>query len=274
MKLIIEAVNEELGIAGKVSESVSMILDIIMSEIGNVSYSPMFIGDSYTINKRCSVGTISKNIDLFGRCARLNLIYFKGASINDINAAKLDMGITMNGMTNYNKRNITVCVSILGGKIYDIDKLKETIQHELQHYYEFRNKGYQMDDNTYSMSRTLKKSADAVSNQIGNLLYYCHKSEIQAFANGAYAKCKNSVIPRMEIKQTNLYKSLIIVDDIWKNLNNPIFKNKVEFVLEQNNLTMDKLEKIYSSGRKLIVRNIGRVIIKIESEIENNSYID
>lgn len=167
-----EFLNEKLGIAKKVVE--------ISQEIEKKVYA--FLDEE-------------KNNTFFAIREDLN-VCLKKLTYSSIEEFYLDYDVNphiyKNGYS-YNEKAIYLTFLIINNVLCG-DNIKNTIQHEVEHYWQCKQSGKSLSTPQYQKIATLMLSDNPYISVISKLLYYSKKFEIDAQVNGAYNEIKTIII--------------------------------------------------------------------------------
>lgn len=249
--------QEELGIADDVINETNRIFNLVLEDLKTSVKTKNKM--NITIQKG-SFKTIVFN-------ANINVNYtYRNVPTKEL-FDKIDNTSFSDGWSIYFSDKHIMCTIQFYGISGNINKqmLKSTIQHELEHIYEQKNRKKMFSDNEYySQIKTLMDSSDENKYKIGRLLYSCIESEQNGFSNALYAYLMD--IMDKEYSNEDLYES-----PIWKiyTETKQIFeelKNNIEMRLIAKNLLGDlyflKIEKAINN----FIRKIGKVVIKVKQD--------
>lgn len=254
LTVVAECVNESLGIADDVKNITSKIISELKNQIRNVDYKKYYEG--------LSVGILKQDFQE----VNLNALILKTNEKELITKFRTEFNFKYVANYSQSTNTITVIVEFLNGYI-DFNKLTGYIQHEVEHFYEFLKQGYSTNNDLYKKAKSLRKSSDKLERNIGQLIYYTNNHEINAFENEAYGYCfeksksENYDFFRDLIQETNLFKSIKLIDNCWN-----VISSSDDETLKSIGFSKERLQNLYISGRKSIVRKVGLVITKLEED--------
>ena len=101
-----------------------------------------------------------------------------------------DKTVYKNGYS-YNDKTIYFTFIIINNILNMGDNVENTIQHEVEHYWQCKQKGCSISSPHYQEITSLINSNNYYISVIAKLLYYSKKFEIDAQINGAYNQIKN-----------------------------------------------------------------------------------
>ena len=193
-------ITEKLGIAKKVVE--------ISNQIEKYVYSFLDCED------------INQNIEI---CEDLKLSLKKlfYATIKEFYSDyEKDKTVYKNGYS-YNDKTIYLTYVTINNVLSIGDNIENTIQHEVEHYWQCKQKGGSLSSPHYQEITTLSSNDNPYISTIAKLLYYSKHFEIDAQVNGAYAQIKNTNIVKSiddVFNYTELGKVKSILTDIKKSV--------------------------------------------------------
>lgn len=85
----------------------------------------------------------------------------------------------------FNEETIFIKIFYINGEFYN-DGVYDTIQHEVEHYWQCKRRGGSLSSSHYQNVRNLLGSEDKFENLLGQILYFSKHFEIDAYVNGAY----------------------------------------------------------------------------------------
>lgn len=163
-------ITEKLGIAKKVVE--------ISNQIEKYVYSFLDCED------------INQNIEI---CEDLKLSLKKlfYATIEEFYSEyENNNSIYKNGYS-FNEKTIYLTFIVINNILNIGDNIENTIQHEVEHYWQCKQKGGTLSSKHYQEITSLVNSDNYYISTIAKLLYYSKNFEIDAQINGAYNEIKN-----------------------------------------------------------------------------------
>lgn len=171
----------------------------------------------------------------------------------------------------------------INGMIYNLSFIIDTIQHELEHYYQTKMAGHSFSKDSYYNAYNSLNDYNMYIKNISLIEYYGSHFEIDAFVNGAYAVAKtldidnyNSFIEKTDLKI--IRKSLKEAYSFFKNIPfKGLFFTQMLFFIQKNkyytNINNHKLlrKKICDKcieSYKYFVRKTSRAYALIHTEKE------
>lgn len=163
-----------------------------------------------------------------------------------------------------------VCYGISGG--VDESSLRDSIYHELSHYYQGISGNGKIFENDpkYATAAFYMKSDKEYERNVALLYYYSKRFEGDGYINGLYGALTASgeAIPKYEnIEGTDAYIAVTqfkyCLNNVSENSNN---KDYEEFCHSKFGVTLFKLLKIAYASYYRFTRNIGRVLIKVRQD--------
>lgn len=271
---VVYYINEDRTIASIVKTSVVDIKKTMENQINQTQDIP-YNKNGVSLKK----GTFEKS--LFD-----SNIVFKWQYYNFVNKVLKDSIRVNNNTGGYIKLTAPDCYEIgvvLKGVQNDIDWIQtlETIQHELEHLWELknRNKSYN-DENLYDLSQDLLKSNNYYEFYTGTILYLSRKWEQRAYANGVYSHLMNhkfKELTRENLKETQLYKALLhlkqgvnLIKGFGENnwVNSPETSSLSNELRDVYRITYSRLIKIGENAIRNITRILGRTLSKVEDDLK------
>lgn len=166
-----QLLNEKLGIAKHVVEISTQIEKYVYEFLDeNINNKLFTINDELNVNlKKLFYNSIE---DFYSDYEKDTTIYKNGYSFND--------------------KTIYLTFLIINNVLSYNDNIENTIQHEVEHYYQCVNSGKSFSTPQYQEISTLMTSSNPYISVISKLLYYSKKFEIDAQINGAYNEIKNN----------------------------------------------------------------------------------
>ncbi|MBR6516922.1 MAG: hypothetical protein IKT40_08830 [Bacilli bacterium] len=253
---------EELGIAKKVVNLTQEIQNNIFDSLNNNITNDNFLVDSNNL-------TISWKVIEFNNESELY--------------SWLDNNIDqyING---YSKEKQTIYLTMLSiNQTIDIDNLKDTIQHEVHHYYQESKKPKNKNQEAYN---EVIKNFNAINPYLmhfARLMYFNNKFEIEAYVNGAYNVSINKDIESFDdfINSTDLKRIKEILNDGYNFFKNCdfnsysfasllVFIKKYNFIKNNGDLKMlrDNILKLYNNLYQYFIKKASRAYALIIKEKE------
>jgi hypothetical protein len=276
---VCKIITEELGINDKVAE---VSLDIMKEISKDISMQPK---QYFTNIPGASFKDGLITYQAFGKkiTVKYRYINYRDKSYFD----KYDANIRqMPNDFNYATKTLRLTIKSISGNI-DIYTFADTIQHELEHYFQETKINHSLaDSNWYKIALKCKnRPRQSLTYMLGDIMYITTKCEEEAFTNGLYAALvynyKNDNIPTYEILDNSpVYNALLTLrkeKEIILNNKDDISLNKTLSTIKKAtgkdfNYIISKVEK----GEKELVRRIGRVIVKAQKDcnIPNDMWIN
>lgn len=180
------------------------------------------------------------------------------------------------------KNKILYCNILTYNNDINVLKIKESIQHELEHLYEIGMRGGQYKDNTiYKIANAkMNNRTNEYEYKVASVIYASRGYEMRAFANGAYAYISNTndYVSKYEysIRDTLLFKWYVGLKEC---LNFFICNGENDMLLNQAinqypNLTFKKLVKITQDAIKNYLYLIGRIRSKAIDNAEKSGLLN
>lgn len=127
-----------------------------------------------------------------------------------------DNTVYKNGYS-FDDKTIYLTYVIINNVLSVGDNFENTIQHEVEHYWQCKQKGGTLSSPHYQEITSLSSNDNPYISTITKLLYYSKKFEIDAQVNGAYAQIKNTnIVKSIEdvFNYTELGKVKLLLMDI------------------------------------------------------------
>lgn len=198
---------------------------------------------------------------------------------------QVEPSLYINGYSYKDKLLILTIININGN--YNVSMLNDTIQHELEHYYQTKNAKKSFVSSSYKNAFNKMDDYNLYIKWIYNLEYYSKKFEIDAIVNGAYAVAKdkelsdfNAFIEETELKDVK--EKLYNIFDFFNNIKfDGLFYNEmIGFILTndlyKNCKDVSKLRKCIlnkcQNAYDYFIRKSSRAytLIKMEQEKHNS----
>ena len=270
---VISILNEERGISDVVSNLTFEIKNEIIKNINNSKSLP-FNYDQVTYKKGELNEFTFNNVKIIVKWQ-----YYSFASIDILNrfpSSKLPISYCKKITNNYYELNL--CIAAINGQ-FQIVRILETIQHELEHIWETSNKGTSYKNmDLYIYGKTLMNNPNEYKRSVGIILYLSQNWEQRAFSNGVYQYLINHKYPEnsfINIKETQLYGGLIqlkqsikILKEITDPYQHPFIHTELNQLKNNFNITFDKLIQIGEKAINNIIRILGRTLSKVEDDLE------
>ena len=269
--------NEELGIANEVNDLVIRIKNLISNDYGrnNNNTQKYLLLDKTNTKYIVYHNTIITNIDNKNIIVEYYILNNKEETI--INQFLKDyISEVFNGLY---KLNLYLTCNSKNNKI-DWLKHSGTLQHEIEHLYQFHKKGKNIltdkQISLYKKYNRLMHSDDLYEKIIGFTYYYYCKREKDAFTNTLYRNIIDSFMPGHKIdimsiiKKSHVYHNIQIIKNCINDeknllqLNERLLKHNktLEKYLKDANIVINEYTKIF--GRLLYKAN--KDIKKLEME--------
>ena len=238
-------VNEALGIARNVVNITNIIENKII-EIYDLSDGSEDIDTTFNVND-------------------LKVVFKHYYVDNDSDLEKYDF---VNGYS-YKENTLYLTYGSVRNKTFDLNLLIDTIQHEVEHYWQCKNASKGFYTSKYKAIIDGKKSENRFLSCVCTLFYFNNRFEIDAYVNGAYNILRklNCDTYKEFIEQTdlkNLLNLLSYIEETIKTTNSSsqsflIAKNYIK----KNNVfkrdfTNDNLLKVLNRVRNYLYEKIGK----------------
>ena len=270
---VINYLNEDRGISSIVLNCVMEANTALLEDISKTDSIPLSQYKGVTFKKG------GFNITFDGDDIKINWQWynFKSKEFIENGIVPPNKGRIVKSINGY---KITLIVEAVSGKT-ETARAMETLQHELEHFWERKNYGKTYDNmGLYKFSETLMNdTVNEYNRYIGIILYLSKKWEQRAFANGVYGYLlnhQNDLLPRENIKETQLFNALIKLKDALKKIKEignkweqfPLTR-KTALILKANyNFDYDKIVRVGYEAIENITRILGRTLSKAEQDIE------
>ena len=268
-------VNEELGIHGDVIKISFDIIREIEKQIKVIpkQYFPYIPGVSYRRGD-FKYTAFGKTIDIeFRYCNFRDKRYYK-KYVNKIE--NFTNGFKLSTLT------LRIDIHAISGQIIE-NTFSDTVQHELEHFFQEDKigKSFSEDNEMYKVARFSKDYygnvlGDETAKNIGNIMYFTRKCEIEGYVNGLYAllvkNYKETGYNTSTILETSpIYQGLLELrrnkEWLLKNQNDINVKNFIESIRKKGlNITFEKIIKFADYADREIVKRIGRTIVKAQKD--------
>ena len=185
----------------------------------------------------------------------------------------------VNGYSYDDKTLYLTIIQIAGD--YNVASINDTIQHELEHYYQTKMAGHNFTNSAYDNAVKKMNEYNAYIKHISRIEYYSNHIEIDAFVNGAYYAVQDMNITDYDtfIESTDLQRVRDSLKDAYNffisaNFSGLFFNEMLEFIKrngyynncvnlnELRNKICDKCQKAYS----YFVRKSSRAYALIQNE--------
>lgn len=272
--LIKESINEAHSISNEVSKKaceLTSLFDVSLKNTNNKvsKYGVVILYDSFNI-------TIN-NVNFTVYWELYN--YYNKSIMTDVYG---DIGVY--GKVNTEKRTIRLHIPMISGKL-DRAKVYDVIQHELSHAWENLHYGKQRKhQNMYQLSNIIMRdnSVNDYDYSIGTILYLCNDNEQRALCNGTYRflMIKSDLFTLRddvtESEQYKWFKQLKKANSLLKKQGDLTNSNQYLQYLKNNfNVSYKKLLKIGKETEDMMVRYIGRAIVKAQDDMlmDKNTHV-
>lgn len=179
---------------------------------------------------------------------------------------------------NLETRTLTLTIKSISGHI-DINTYADTIQHEVEHYFQENKIGYSFSKTTwYNIAVKCKqRPKNSLTYMIGDMIYITLKCEEEAFTNGLYAALiynyKHENRPTSEIVDNSpVYNALLTFrkekEEVLNNSNDVTLNKTLSTIRQATGKNFNDLMLMFDSGEKKLIRRIGRVIVKAQKDCD------
>lgn len=260
-KEIFESIQEELGIADKVTEQANKVSEIILK---NVSTQP-----KQKIKDGISTNTFCFKRQVFNKEIGFNI---KNNYFSDVKLYYAYRKKYRKRPNKYERNTDTIYIEVdyINGW-HDRETLEGALQHEFEHIFQNINQGYDsVKSEEYKTAAKNYLSNDTALQTIAKTIYFTDENEIYAFANQSYqALMQTDETPREYIKYTKLYQAYTSIKNGLEYLKNN--GQKISDILKDFNTTVDNLSKRCEWAIPKYQKYIGRIIVKAEKDKLNES---
>lgn len=277
-----DILNEELGIANKVTEITTKIRNFVSNDyarnINTNKYVNLSIRISNFVNRNKKLKAFNDTIIINPASDNIKVIYF----IVDADSYDKEM-ITMyrevySSLFDLDTNEITLFLYSKNNKIVWRDVI-EDIQHEIEHWYEQSEKGKRLLNKKvikrYKNYEKLRKSSYNFERVIGMVYYYYEKFERNAIMNGLYSKIMeyneiDYVIDPIEVlKEYIHYKNIKAFKDMLNSINNnEAYKEEWIEMLKKHNKSLESFIRVTNIVVNEYIKAFGRTIYKARKDLE------
>lgn len=257
-KLILESIEEELGIADEITNATNEISDIVLSNVEKQN--------RIKVTNGVQTNTFRFKRDIFGKTISFE---FKNNYFSDV---KVYFAYRKQYKPRPNKyipesNTIRVETDFING-YHDTETLEGAIQHELEHLFQDFNAGYETKkSDQYNLASANFGNKDDSIKLVSKIIYYSEEREIYGFANQAYQALMHSGNnPREEIKNTKLYNAYQTLKTGLKFLKEKGSDKIINRLLLKFGTTNRRLSEHCQWAIDECIKYIGRVIVKSEKD--------
>lgn len=272
--MINDMLNEELGISNDVITLVNRIKNLISDNYGKNKHDKSLYGYLRLSNGKkilsfCNTINIKFNNDI------LNVTYYVVDCDNDnLEQYNIEYSSSFDLLSG----DIELFLHTKNNKINWIDA-SENIQHEIQHWYQQKQKGKSLLNNKkiskyidHSILRNSNNNADRI---IGFVYYYYERIEYNAVMNGLYSTImsynEHSYIaePVEILKNYHHYKKIKTLKDFIDVINSDEeYKNLFIDILKQYNKNFSSFMRIVNTVVNEYIRGFGKTLYKAKKDLE------
>lgn len=258
---LFDLIKEELSIANEVKRITHEIEKKFNDEVGEMTENKngIFFVDDLKVEWKV---LLFDNIEKF-------------SSWYSVNSKEYKNGYSMSEKTMY------LTVIVIGGE-YNISDTLDTIQHEVEHYYQTKMKNGSLSTEKYQLAVQYFQSNNQYLSNFSKLIYFSKRFEIDAYVNGAYNSVRYKRINSYEdfIENTelnNVLKTLTTIKKFFNNapFNTPDFLTMEKFIKNNGFIFFNdekelrkKLNDIIEKSYDYFLRKTVKVWVKIKGENE------
>lgn len=174
---------------------------------------------------------------------------------------------------------LSLTVEAVSGYI-DIYTYADTIQHEIQHFFQEDKIGYSFGSTTWYKIATKCKQrpSGSLTYMIGDIIYLSLQCEEEAFTNGLYASLvynyKHKNKPTIEVLDNSpIYNALLKmrkeVDILLQNKEDETLRKTLSTIKKiTNGTTFNGIINMAKRAEKEIIRRIGKIIVKAQKDCD------
>lgn len=258
-KLLLESLQEELGVADAVRDTAFTISTRLMDFIGKYHRKKIANGVSTNVFK-WSEPFQNKKINI-----RAENYYFSNKDVMSEYRKKFKKP---GNRYDYQEKTLNIYTDFLNDTTNSWN-LTGSIQHELEHMYQDFMKGDHISNtNLYKFGTEFFNSNYPDIKELAQAVYYSEDKEIYALANQCYRYLHDSVdysdygVYLKAAEQTPLYKAYINMKNTLQRLNNDMAAPKYNGLWKRLGVTREELFNRINIGHNKIIKYIGRAIAK------------
>lgn len=264
-KLILEAIQEELGIADTVVETTNRVVSLVEENIK-------------TQDRRKITNGVETNTFRLSTNFKFEPVVFeiKNMFFSDVNAYFAYRKKYKPSPNRYvaDTNTIKIEVDYVNGW-HDRERFEGAIQHELEHLFQDHNAGFKKEKSSqYRLASANYNNKQSTIQLVSKMIYFSEDREIYAFYNQAYQALmdnSNDFDCRKAITETNLFKAYTTLKKGLKFLDVNVNNAEIDNLLLKFGTNSNKLRKRVDLAIKEYARYIGRAIVKVEKDKLNRS---
>lgn len=277
-----DILNEELGIANKVTEISTKIRNLVSDDyarnINTNRYVNLSIRISNFVNRNKKLKAFNDIIIINPDSDNIKVRFY----VVDVDSYDSEL-ITLykegfDSSFDIETCEITLFLLSKNNKIVWRDVI-EDIQHEIEHWYEQKEKGKSLLNkkviNRYKKYQKLRRSSYNFERIIGMVYYYYEKFERNAIMNGLYSKIMeyneiDYVIDPIEVLKDYIhYKNIKTLKDILNLINNDeAYKEEWIEMLKKHNKSLESFIRVTNIVVNEYIKAFGRTIYKARKDLE------
>lgn len=222
----IQKLNEELSISKEVADSTDYILSLVSNVYDEARKNKFSVRTMSTEEGTCYIVhdvPVNLSVTVFGIKLNISLLILE---LQDMSFMNDFVNLFVPDGDFIEKASlVTIMSCCVKGETPCNQILRNMLQHELEHVFQFVKSGNYTDDNRYQMAITILKNAslDDVLMNVADLVYYLSNREIDANVNGLYSE----LTYLFNLFKNNEYNSQYeLVSDVLHN--SRYYKSKVE----------------------------------------------
>lgn len=222
----INKLNEELSVSKEVADSTDYILSLVSNAYDEARKNKFSVRTMSTEEGTCYIVhdvPVNLSVTVFGIKLNISLLILE---LQDMSFMNDFVNLFVPDGDFIEKAGlVTIMSCCVKGETPCNQILRNMLQHELEHVFQFVKSGNYTDDNRYQMAITILKNAslDGVLMNIADLVYYLSNREIDANVNGLYSE----LTYLFNLFKNNAYNSRYeLVSDVLHN--SRYYKSKVE----------------------------------------------
>jgi len=261
---LLDLIKEELGISDEVKRITHEIEKKFNDEVGEMTENKhgIFFVDDLKVEWKL---LLFDNIENFSTWYSINSEEYK------------------NG---YSTSENTMYLTVIAiGDEYNISDTLDTIQHEVEHYYQTKMKKGSLSTEKYQLAVQYFQSNNQYLSNFSKLIYFSKRFEIDAYVNDAYNSVRYKRVNSYEdfIEKTelnNVLKTLTTIKKFFNNapFNTPNFLTMEKFIKENEFIIFndekelrEKLNDIIEKSYDYFLRKTAKVWVKIRKENEERN---
>ena len=277
-----DILNEELGIANKVTEISTKIRNLVSDDyarnINTNRYVNLSIRISNFVNRNKKLKAFNDIIIINPDSDNIKVRFY----VVDVDSYDSEL-ITLykegfDSSFDIETCEITLFLLSKNNKIVWRDVI-EDIQHEIEHWYEQKEKGKSLLNkkviNRYKKYQKLRRSSYNFERVLGMVYYYYEKFERNAIMNGLYSKIMeyneiDYVIDPIEVLKDYIhYKNIKTLKDILNLIDNDeAYKEEWIEMLKKHNKSLESFIRVTNIVVNEYIKAFGRTIYKARKDLE------